>query len=100
MATGATSASSSKSRPNASKRAQATTLNLPGVTAEFHRPELPGRKDIEGAVNGVREYLPSRTQLAYFSGLGLLGAFSVIEWPVVAAIGVGTVVAQKANSGT
>ncbi|MEU6269435.1 hypothetical protein [Saccharopolyspora shandongensis] len=51
-------------------------------------------------VNSVRENLPSPGQLAYYGGLGALAALSVIEWPVAAAIGIGTVVAQRAGKET
>lgn len=80
--------------------ADVTTVNLPGVTAELHPPDhyIPTRDDLDSVVGTVREYLPSREMTAWFAGLGLLGAFSVIEWPVAAAIGLGTVVAQRAGS--
>jgi hypothetical protein len=78
--------------------ARTATVRLPFVTAEFSRPELhlPGRAEVEGAVSTVRENLPSREQMVYYGGLTLLAVLSVIEWPVAAAIGVGTVVAQRA----
>ncbi|MEV0052642.1 hypothetical protein AB0H34_19325 [Saccharopolyspora shandongensis] len=77
-------------------------MKLPFVKAEFRRPEvhMPGREDVTGVVNSVRENLPSPGQLAFYGGLGALAALSVIEWPVAAAIGVGTVVAQRAGKGT
>lgn len=83
-----------------------TTVHLPFVTAEFHRPDLhlPSvpmpdvRENVAGMVDTVRSTMPSREEMAYFGGLGLLAALSVIEWPVAAAIGVGTVIAQRASS--
>jgi hypothetical protein len=93
--------------PRSTERAHGATVNLPFVTAEFRRPDvhlpdlrLPGREDVEGVVTTVRENLPPREQMAYYGGLGLLAALSVIEWPVAAAIGVGTMVAQRAGGGT
>lgn len=80
--------------------AHGTIVQLPFVTAEFHRPDvrLPGRAEVEGAVGtvigGVRENLPPPEQMVYYGGLATLAAFSVIEWPVAAAIGVGTALAQ------
>lgn len=80
--------------------AHGTIVRLPFVTAEFHRPDvrLPGRADVEGMVGsvlgGVRENLPPPEQMVYYGGLATLAAFSVIEWPVAAAIGVGTALAQ------
>ncbi|MDR7304121.1 hypothetical protein [Haloactinomyces albus] len=91
--------------PAAESDSSATTVHLPYVTAEFHRPEMPeihvpDRTEISGALETVRENMPSREQMAYFAGLGMLVGFSVIEWPVAAAIGVGTVVAQRAAGGS
>ncbi|WP_245761724.1 hypothetical protein [Saccharopolyspora shandongensis] len=72
------------------------------MTAEFRLPEMhiPGQENVTSVVNSVRENLPSPGQLAYFGGLGALAALSVIEWPVAAAIGIGTLVAQRAAKGT
>ncbi|MGI8311814.1 hypothetical protein [Saccharopolyspora hattusasensis] len=77
-----------------------TTVNLPGVTAEFHRPDhyIPTREDLTGAAETVRGYLPSGQMMAFYGGLGALAALSMIEWPVAAAIGVGVAVAQRAGS--
>jgi hypothetical protein len=85
------------------RSAHTATVQLPFVTAQFRRPDvhIPDRDDLAGAVNTVRntvrENLPSREQMAYYGGLGLLAVFAVIEWPVAAAIGVGTLVAQRAT---
>lgn len=92
---------------SAKKDSEGMTVRLPFVTAEFHRPDLRlpeiPMPDVRGTVNNVassvRDNLPSREEVAYFGGLGLLAALSVIEWPVAAAIGVGTVVAQRASGG-
>ncbi|WP_190813286.1 hypothetical protein [Saccharopolyspora pogona] len=77
-------------------------MKLPFVTAEFRRPEMhiPGQENVAGVVNTVRKNLPPPGQLAYYGVLGALAALSLIEWPVAAAIGVGTVVAQRASEGT
>ncbi|MEV0052643.1 hypothetical protein AB0H34_19330 [Saccharopolyspora shandongensis] len=76
-----------------------TTVNLPGVTAEFHRPDhyIPTRDDLTDATEAVRGYLPSRQMMVFYGGLGALAALSVIDWPVAAAIGVGVAVAQRAG---
>ncbi|MBB5159374.1 hypothetical protein [Saccharopolyspora phatthalungensis] len=78
---------------------EGTTVNFPGVTAEFHRPDhvIPTRDDLSGAAETVRGYLPSGQMLAFYGGLGALTAFSVIEWPVAAAIGAGVALAQRAG---
>ncbi|MEU6269432.1 hypothetical protein [Saccharopolyspora shandongensis] len=78
---------------------QATTVHLPGVTAEFHQPDhyIPTRDDLAGATDTVRGYLPSWEMAAFYGGLGALAAFAVIEWPVAVAIGVGAVIAQRSG---
>lgn len=80
------------------RRTHGTTVQLPFVTAEFHRPDvhLPGRAEVEGAIGAVRKNLPPPEQMVYYGGLAALAVFSVIEWPVAAAIGVGTAVAHHA----
>lgn len=91
------SGKSARQSSGRSERAQAANVQLPLVTAQFHRPDLhlPGRDDVASAAMSVREYLPPREQMVYYGGLGLLAAFSVIEWPVAAAIGVGTAVTLR-----
>lgn len=76
------------------------TVNLPGVSAEVHLPDhyIPTRDDLAGAAGSVRQYLPSREMTAWLGSLGALAAFSVIDWPVAAAIGAGTVIAQRAGA--
>ncbi|PKW13127.1 hypothetical protein [Saccharopolyspora spinosa] len=80
---------------------EAMTVNLPGMSAEFHKPDhyIPTRDDLAGAVNTVRENLPSPQMMAFYGGLGALAALSVIEWPVAAVIGVGTAITQRAGAG-
>lgn len=86
-------------KPAGAGSAEGMTVNLPGVTAEFHRPDhyVPTRDDLAGAADTVRGYLPSRTMMAFYGGLGALAALSAIEWPVAAAIGVGAAVAQRSG---
>ncbi|QIZ35815.1 hypothetical protein [Saccharopolyspora sp. ASAGF58] len=57
---------------------------------------IPSRDELAFAVNTARTCLPSPPRLAYYSGLGLLAVFDVLEWPVAVAIGIGAVVAQRA----
>ncbi|MBB5159650.1 hypothetical protein [Saccharopolyspora phatthalungensis] len=79
---------------------EGTTVNLPGVTAEFHRPDhyVPTRDDLAGVAETVRGYLPSRQMMLFYGGLGALAALSVIEWPVAAAIGAGVALAQRSGT--
>jgi hypothetical protein len=41
--------------------------------------------------------LPSRDQLAFYGGLGVLAVAGVIEWPVAAVVGVGHLLAAMRN---
>jgi hypothetical protein len=80
------------------RSARTATVNLPFVTATFHKPEtlhlpqirVPDRQQVLSAAQAVQSYLPSPEQAAYFGGLAALAAFEVLEWPVALAIGAGT----------
>jgi hypothetical protein len=96
-ARGRASAAAERKQPSAAQRAKhGTVVQLPFVTAEFHRPDVQLPQDVEGAIGAVRKNLPPPEQLVYYGGLAALAMLSVIEWPVAAAIGVGTAVAQHA----
>jgi hypothetical protein len=76
------------------------TVNLPFVTAQFRAPQLhmphvhmpspPGRAEVAAAAQTARSFLPPPREAVYYGGLTLLAAFEVIEWPVAAAVGIGT----------
>ncbi|MEV0700450.1 hypothetical protein AB0I53_21405 [Saccharopolyspora sp. NPDC050389] len=80
-----------------------TAITLPYVTAELHTtevrlpelPGIPGRKELASAVDTVRGQLPSRDQALFYGGLTVAAAFSLIEWPVAAAIGIGNALIQR-----
>lgn len=83
--------------------ARTATVNLPFVTAEFRvpdihlpKPHVPSRGEVSGAMNVAKSSLPKPERLAFYTGLGVLAVVGAIEWPVAAAIGVGTVIAQRA----
>ena len=44
-----------------------------------------------------RVQLPPRQTLAWFGGLAVLGVLGVMEWPVVAVIGAGHLLAQQSH---
>lgn len=69
-------------------------MNLPFVTAEFHRPDvqLPGREEFASAAETVRSQLPTTKQALFYGGLAAGTVLSLLEWPVALAIGVGTAV--------
>jgi hypothetical protein len=80
---------SSRTRQRASTQ-RTSTLRMPQVTMR-----LP-KMSMDDAAKWMRASLPPVEELAYFAGLGLLGVLEVIEWPVVLAVGTGTVIAQRA----
>ncbi|KAA5834501.1 hypothetical protein ABT337_32215 [Saccharopolyspora hirsuta] len=92
-------------RQPASKQRRQTgpAIPVPYVTAELHTtkiqlpkvPGLPSGKDLASAVETVRGQLPSRDQMLFYGGLTAAAAFSVIEWPVAAAIGIGNALVQR-----
>ncbi|HEV7908093.1 MAG TPA: hypothetical protein VGP03_08140 [Pseudonocardiaceae bacterium] len=82
--------------------ARTATLDLPFVRAQFRAPRVrmprvptPGRQELGAAAHAVRSFLPSPADVLYFGGLAALAALEVIEWPVAAAIAVGTAVAKS-----
>ncbi|GAT67339.1 hypothetical protein HS048_23260 [Planomonospora sp. ID91781] len=83
------------------RAAGALTLTLPMITLEFRPPRVGGREvgRVVGAARAFLPALPPRERLAYYGGLGALAAFGLIEWPVAAAIGVGTVIARRSRNG-
>src|SRR3979490_673350 len=80
------------------QHAHTATVNMPFLTAQFHAPDLhlPKRRprEIRAALQTVRTFLPSREQALYYGGLALMATFELVEWPVAAALGVGTVLAR------
>lgn len=96
-----TRSSQSSGAQSGSSRSQShgTTVDLPFVTAQFHTPEihLPTQKDLTSAADSVRSQLPSRSHAVFYGGLALGAAFSVIEWPVALAIGVGTALVSRSG---
>jgi hypothetical protein len=85
-------------------------VNLPFVTAQFHKPNLriprpnlrvprPNRAEMGAALHTARGYLPSPKTALYYGGLVVLVGLEAIEWPVAAAIGVGTAIAGGRGRG-
>ncbi len=70
------------------------TLRTPFATARFEIPRAPGTSMKVGPIR-----LPSPTQTAFYVGLGVLAVTEVVEWPIAAAIGAGTYVAQRSRAG-
>ncbi|MFC7340399.1 hypothetical protein [Saccharopolyspora griseoalba] len=95
--------SESANAPESQAKAESparTSIPVPYVTAQLHTlqipfPGLPGRENLTSTAAAVRDQLPSRNQLLFYGGLTAAAALSVIEWPVAAAIGIGTAVVQR-----
>jgi hypothetical protein len=99
------SATKQTTRSSGKQGTRTATVNLPFVTAQFRAPALhmphvhvPDRREIDGAVQTVRSHLPSPRETVYYGGLALLAAFELIEWPVAAAIAVGTAVTGRGEA--
>ncbi|MFC0864470.1 hypothetical protein ACFHYQ_19445 [Sphaerimonospora cavernae] len=82
-------------------------LNLPFVRIQVRPPELHlphiglphvSRHDVGQAVDIARTFLPPPERLAYYGGLGALAVLGLIDWPVAAAIGAGTLIAQRTRA--
>jgi hypothetical protein len=76
---------------------RSATLNLPFVTAQFRAPDLhvPSRQELGSAARGAQSMMPSRSSMLFFGGLAVTAAVGAIEWPVAAAIGVGSALASR-----
>jgi hypothetical protein len=72
-------------------------VNLPFLTAQFRAPDvhLPSRDELAGVARGARSFLPSKGPALFYGGLAVTAAIGAIEWPVAAAIGVGTALARR-----
>lgn len=76
------------------------TVNLPFVTATFRAPDvrLPGRENVNSAVRQAGNLLPSPKAALYYGGLAATVVAGLIDWPVAAAIGVGTALASRGEA--
>jgi hypothetical protein len=77
------------------------TLRLPMITLQVQVPRLRmprvNMPDMGEVVNTVKSRMPSPAEAAYFAGLGVMGLLDVLEWPVVLAVGTGTVIAERVS---
>jgi hypothetical protein len=86
---------------------------MPTATKATHNADVPTEEEleltppevIEKHTNGL--HLPllghvplARDQVAFCAGLGMLAVIGVIEWPVVAVIGLGHALTRKHHDGT
>jgi hypothetical protein len=68
---------------------------VPVLTPHMKVVHVPGMSYVEDAGRVVAGYLPPPDRLAFYGGLGLAAVLGAIDWPVAAAIGIGTVIARK-----
>jgi hypothetical protein len=86
---------------------RSATVNLPFMTAQFrvpdiHMPEIhmpevrpPSREDLDSAGRKALSVLPPPKTLLFFGGLAATAVVGAIEWPVAAAIGIGSALASR-----
>jgi len=86
---------------------RSATVNLPFMTAQFrvpdiHMPEIrmpevrpPSREDLDSAGRKALSVLPPPKTLLFFGGLAATAVIGAIEWPVAAAIGIGSALASR-----
>ena len=76
---------------------RSATVNLPFVTARFRVPDLqpPSREELGWVLQTAQSLLPSSRTLLFFGGLTATAIAGIIEWPVAAAIGIGSALAGQ-----
>ncbi|WP_433297635.1 hypothetical protein ACQPZQ_19110 [Pseudonocardia sp. CA-142604] len=57
--------------------------------------QLPSRAELGWVVHTAQSMLPSGRSLLFFGGLAATAIAGIIEWPVAAAIGVGSALAGQ-----
>ncbi|ETK37461.1 hypothetical protein [Microbispora sp. ATCC PTA-5024] len=92
---------------SAEKTDQGFNLSLPFLRIQVRPPDmhlphvgLPkmNRRDMGHAVDIARTFLPPPERIVYYGGLGALAAIGLLDWPVAAAIGAGTMIAQRTRA--
>jgi hypothetical protein len=84
---------------------RSATVNLPFMTAQFRVPEIhlpevrpPSREDLDSAGRKALSVLPPPKALLFFGGLAATAVIGAIEWPVAAAIGIGSALASRGEA--
>lgn len=83
-------------------RLQVPGLRMPRMSMpSVPRPSMPrvSRQEVGQVVDVAKTMLPPPERMVYYGALGALAMIGVLEWPVAAAIGAGTVIAQRARAG-
>lgn len=97
-------ATATAERPSA--RARTTNGNRVDVPVPVLTPHMkvvhvpaPGMSYVGDAGRLIAGYLPPPERLAFYGGLGVAAVLGAIDWPVAAAIGIGTMIARRAGRG-
>lgn len=77
-----------------------TTVPVPVLTPhvkvfKVHVP-APGMSYVTDAGHLAASYLPPPERMVFYGGLGVAAVMGAIDWPVAAAIGIGTMLARRA----
>ncbi|HEY0539303.1 MAG TPA: hypothetical protein VGD53_13075 [Actinoallomurus sp.] len=64
----------------------------------MHVP-APGMSYVGEAGRLVAGFLPPPERLVFYGGLGVAAVLGAIDWPVAAAIGLGTMIARRTGMG-
>lgn len=73
-------------------------LPVPVVTphVKVMRVPVPGLSVVGDVGRVAAAYLPPPDRLAFYGGLAAAAAIGILDWPVAAAVGLGTMVARRA----
>jgi hypothetical protein len=75
--------------------AQGATIPIP--VPEIHTKRVSVPANIGQAGRTVTGQLRPSGRLVFYGGLAAVAAFGIIDWPVAAAIGIGTVIARRSR---
>jgi hypothetical protein len=88
----------SKAERGGGEAAQGATIPIPVPEIHTRRVSVPDKVgEAKQALTGQRR-LPSGRMLTFYGALAATAVFGVIDWPVAAAIGVGTIIARRSRS--
>lgn len=80
-----------------SEAARGTTIPVPVPEVHTRQVAVPGKlEEAKQALAGRRR--PPGQLLAFYGALAAGAVFGAIDWPVAAAVGVGTIVARRSRS--
>jgi hypothetical protein len=68
---------------------------VPGDTEPAALPDVPGDTEPAALPDVPVGSMFERKRLLWFGGLAAAGTLGVLQWPVVIAVGAGTVVAER-----